>query len=182
MTKDQFLGQIRAILTAAGSALATWGLDDGNAWAPIVGIILALVSCTWGLLHHRDPATPGVVSWSAVRKLLNLIGSAAVTYGFLNPEKVGSIEAVAAALDLPGGLPRNTAVPAITGTAAVDAVITSSTGTWSGTPTSYAYQWTQNGADVGGGLPPQITQWSVETPENVSPAALRQPMRAVMRR
>ncbi len=96
MKKEQYLGQIRALLTAAGSALATWGVTDGNAWAPIVGVILALVSVTWGVLHHKDPTTPGVIKWSLVRKAANAIGAAAVTYGLVSPEKVdGSLMVLA---------------------------------------------------------------------------------------
>ena len=58
MNKDQALGQLRAFLTALGTILATWGISDGNQWAPIIGVIIAGYSLTWGLLHHRDPNTP----------------------------------------------------------------------------------------------------------------------------
>jgi len=37
--------------------------------------------------------------------------------------------------------PTNSVAPAISGTKSVGQTLTSSTGTWSGTPTSYAYQW-----------------------------------------
>ena len=98
MNKDQTLGQIRAFLTAAGAALATWGINDGNAWVPVVGVLVAVISVTWGLLHHKDPATQGTLQWSLVRKLLNVAGSAAITYGILNPEKVQGLEMLAATL------------------------------------------------------------------------------------
>lgn len=39
------------------------------------------------------------------------------------------------------GAPQNTALPAITGMANVGGVLTVSTGTWSGAPTSYAFHW-----------------------------------------
>ncbi len=87
MTKDQQFGQLRALLLAIGSALATWGFSDGNQWAPAIGIILAGWSFTWGLLHHRDPAKPGTVSWSLFRKFVNATCVAMVTYGWCNPEK-----------------------------------------------------------------------------------------------
>jgi len=96
MNKQQKLGQVRAFLTAAGASLATWGFNDGNAWAPIVGIILAAISGTWGLLHHKDPTTAGSLRWSLVRKFANVAGSACITYGFLNPERVQGIEVLIA--------------------------------------------------------------------------------------
>lgn len=97
MTKDQTLGQLRTALTALGTVLATWGINDGNAWAPVTGAILALISVTWGILHHKDTATPGTLKWSLVRKLVNILGSAGITYGFLNSEKVQGIEMLVAA-------------------------------------------------------------------------------------
>lgn len=46
--------------------------------------------------------------------------------------------------------PEPTVDPAITGTRTVGSTLTCSTGTWSGSPTSYAYQWTRDGVDIGG--------------------------------
>lgn len=92
MTKQQKLGTFRAVLTALGASLATWGISDGNQWAPVTGAILAVISATWGVLHHRDPATPSTIRWSLVRKAANAIGAALVTYGFLNPERVVGLE------------------------------------------------------------------------------------------
>ena len=60
----------------------------------------------------------------------------------------------------PLSVPVNSVLPAITGTAQVGQSLTSSTGTWSGSPTSYAYQWSRcnsSGAscvDLGGATNP----------------------------
>jgi polysaccharide biosynthesis protein PslG len=53
----------------------------------------------------------------------------------------GATTAVASAPVAPGSAPANTALPQVTGTAQVGQTLTTSNGTWSGTPTSYAYQW-----------------------------------------
>lgn len=50
----------------------------------------------------------------------------------------------------PSGLPVNTALPAVTGSTVVAHVLTTTTGTWSGSPTSYAYEWLRNGSPITG--------------------------------
>jgi hypothetical protein len=47
-------------------------------------------------------------------------------------------------------LPINTVAPAVTGSTSVGAVLTTDNGTWSNSPTSYAYQWQRNGFYVSG--------------------------------
>lgn len=56
-------------------------------------------------------------------------------------------------LAFPGtpAVPANTVAPVISGDTAVDDVLTlDSVGTWTGRPTSYAYQWTLDGSDIEG--------------------------------
>src|SRR5207248_2517547 len=65
----------------------------------------------------------------------------------------GSTTAVSAATGIvqaataPASTPANTSLPVISGTAQVGSQLTASTGSWSGSPTSYAYQWWRCGAD-----------------------------------
>jgi hypothetical protein len=46
--------------------------------------------------------------------------------------------------------PANTVAPVISGSLTVGSLLTSTTGTWTNTPTSYAYQWQRDGVDIGG--------------------------------
>lgn len=49
-----------------------------------------------------------------------------------------------------GSAPVNSVLPAITGTLAVGQTVTVSNGTWSNTPTSYAYQWYDGAIAISG--------------------------------
>ncbi len=98
MNKNQSLGALRAFLTALGTMLATWGFSDGHNFTPIIGVILTGFSLSWGVFHHKDPSTPGKMSWSLFRKFINVLCSAAATYGFLHPDKVSAIAPFLAAL------------------------------------------------------------------------------------
>ena len=48
------------------------------------------------------------------------------------------------------GAPVNTAAPVASGTTTVGSTLSCTTGTWTNTPTGYAYQWLQNGANISG--------------------------------
>lgn len=49
-----------------------------------------------------------------------------------------------------GPVPVNTVAPVVSGTARVGQTLAATTGTWSGSPTSYTYQWTRNGSNISG--------------------------------
>lgn len=91
MTKDQKLGQFRALLTTLAGVLIAWGFTDEHGWMPVIGVLLALFSLIGGIRTHLDKTKPGGIAWSLVRKVANAAGAAAVTYGFTSPEQSESM-------------------------------------------------------------------------------------------
>lgn len=63
--------------------------------------------------------------------------------------------------------PEPTILPAITGTVQVGHVLTLSTGTFSGSPTSYARQWTLDGVDIAGATASTYTPLSGDAGKSV---------------
>ena len=64
----------------------------------------------------------------------------------------GSASSTTSSTSVPAaaGAPSNSVLPAVTGSTTLGAVLTCSQGTWSNTPTSYAYQWKRDGTDISG--------------------------------
>lgn len=50
----------------------------------------------------------------------------------------------------PTAAPANTSLPTISGSTSLNSVLTAGSGTWSNSPTSYAYQWLRNGVAISG--------------------------------
>ncbi len=110
-----------------GTVSARQWLRDAVAISGATGTSYALVSADEGkVITYRVSATgPG--------------GSASATSA--------GTAAVAAA---PVSAPANTTAPAVTGTAAVGSVLTTTNGTWTNSPTSYAYAWLRDGTAISG--------------------------------
>jgi hypothetical protein len=73
---------------------------------------------------------------------VNTGGAGSITYS----TAIGPIGGAAA----PGAPPVNLTLPAITGQAAVGAILTSSVGAWANAPTAYVRQWRRDGTDIVG--------------------------------
>lgn len=64
--------------------------------------------------------------------------------------------------------PVNTAAPAITGTPVENASVTCTNGTWSNSPTSFAYQWSRDGSPIGGAAGASYTIQTADVNHNLT--------------
>lgn len=76
-----------------------------------------------------------------VRGTFGLPGSGSDFVWSLAAFQTGSRGTIGTAVLTASGAPENTAAPAVSGTPQVGQTLTVTTGTWTGSPTSYAYQW-----------------------------------------
>jgi hypothetical protein len=82
---------------------------------------------------NRKFTTSGGYSNGDFTVMRHPLGPSWFSRGYMKNLKITTTTVVSA--------PTNSVAPTITGTKSVGQTLTSSTGTWSGTPTSYAYQW-----------------------------------------
>lgn len=145
---------------------------------PTQGDVFSVMNGTWSNMAgyngayayqwQRDGSGNGVYS--------NISGSTAGSYTTALIDRGCNIRAVVTATNTGGvvtansnslgpvvapAIPANTVAPAITGTATVTHTLTVSTGSWTNTPTSYAYQWQRD--DMGSGLPNAIAGATAST-------------------
>lgn len=76
----------------------------------------------------------------------------AYTYRATATNSTGATSATSAAFNVAAAVvaPVNSAAPVISGTATTGQTLSATTGTWSNSPTSYAYQWLRAGASISG--------------------------------
>jgi hypothetical protein len=127
------LGNIGAIPDPGPATAPAPVLSDGNGgfWMIVTDSV-----CDRGTTSVAGPATAPVVLTDSNNVAWTLI-----------VDSSGNLGATSAVLP---AVPVNSVLPVITGTAKVGQTLSGSNGTWTNTPTGYAYQWLAGGANIGG--------------------------------
>ena len=138
------------------------GIPPSNTVAPVIsgssaiGSTLSSTTGTWA----GDPVITYSYQWK--RAGVNIVGETNSTYVLVAADynqaitcevtatnAFGSASATSNSITGTATAPVNTVAPVISGTAVVGQTLSSTTGTWTGTPTiTYAYQWKRNGSNI----------------------------------
>ena len=119
------------------------------------------LSCTQGTWTN----SPTSYTYQWMRNGVNISGATASSYVVVTADAGTSIRCTVTAINatasasatsnalaiaaLPSA-PSNTVAPVVSGTATVGSTLSCSQGTWTNSPTGYAYQWQRNGVDTSG--------------------------------
>ena len=149
------------------------GIYDNSGAGGFPGKLLASTASTalvagWNTINVTTPVSLAAGTYwflMIVDSNTSQLGNAAGTAGHLwidggQPYSMPAVAPSAFNTDTPiisiygtfstGLVPVNTAAPVIAGTAQVGQTLTATTGTWTNTPASYAYQWNRAGAAIAG--------------------------------
>jgi hypothetical protein len=151
------------VVDASGNIIVgnSGGSPPANATAPVIsgtpnlGQLLSTTNGTWSNL-------PTSYSYQWLRGGSSIVGATSATYTVVSADiglaitcqvtatnAYGFVAVVSNALTVPG-IPTNSVLPAITGSATVGGTLSASTGTWSNSPTGYTYQWKRAGTAISG--------------------------------
>lgn len=146
------------------SATATIAIPPGppvNTVLPVISgstSVGSTLTCTTGTWTN----SPSSYTYQWQRDAVNISGATSAGYVIVSGDQghviacrvvatnvAGNAGATASGITIPAS-PINTVLPAITGATTLAATLTCSQGTWSNSPTSYAYQWTRDGTNISG--------------------------------
>ena len=135
-----------------------------NTVAPVASgttTVGSTLSCTTGTWTN----SPTSYAYQWLRNGANISGATSSTYLTVTADGGTSIRCTVIATNVHGSgtatsnalsmapvlsAPANTVPPAVSGTATVGSTLSCTTGTWTNSPTSYAYQWLRGGVNISG--------------------------------
>jgi hypothetical protein len=150
------------IMSKTRNAGGGGGIPPSNTVAPVIsgssviGSTLSSTTGTW----VGDPVITYSYQWK--RAGVDIVGETNSTYVLVAADynqaitcevtatnAFGAASATSNSITGTATAPVNTVAPVISGTAVVGQTLSSTTGTWTGTPTiTYAYQWKRNGSNI----------------------------------
>lgn len=147
-----------AIKSITSNTTAPSIVDSTNAGAFVQGDTLTANVGVWtgGPTYTYQWKRNGTNIAGATNSSYTLVSAdvgATLTVAVTGTNVGGAVTATSAAtptVTAASSVPTNTAVPAITGAAQAGATLTASTGSWTNTPTSFAYQWKRAGTNISG--------------------------------
>lgn len=135
--------------------------EDVGPSGPVVGQTLTAATGTWTnsplvFTYQWNSSAGGAISGATASTYVPVTGDVGNTLT-VSVTAINGFGASAPATSLPtmaviasGGVPVLSSAPFITGTAQVGQTLTASPGSWTNTPTSYTYQWNDDGTPIGG--------------------------------
>lgn len=144
----------------------SYGYKPINTVAPAVtgtATVGQTLSCSTGTWDAAPAAITYTYQWQ--RGTTNISGATSSTYVVQSADAGNTLRCVVTATNAVGATsansnstasvtqaPVNTVAPSVSGTAQVGQTLSSTTGTWTGTPASftYAYQWQRSGSNISG--------------------------------
>ncbi|HET8687965.1 MAG TPA: hypothetical protein VFM18_15115, partial [Methanosarcina sp.] len=158
---DTRLTTAEAAITALQAGGAT-GQIPGNTVLPFISGVAA-VGQTLSTTDGSWSGSPSYFTYQWKRAGVAITGATNNTYLVASADAGNALTVTVAATNASGtgiatsaatssviSTPGNTALPVITGTPAIGQTLTTSNGTWTGSPTGYTYQWQRAGANISG--------------------------------
>ncbi|MDQ3024166.1 MAG: hypothetical protein M3R04_07275, partial [bacterium] len=143
----------------------------------IVGSVLTATNGSWtsdtAITYARQWRADGADITGAISSTYTISSAdvgKVITYRVIATNSAGSTTATSASTApvVAATPPANTVLPVINGSLVVGNSLTGTTGTWTGTPTNYIYQWLANGTEIAGAISAGYTLTSAELAKTIA--------------